>query len=193
MKHPTTRMIFSYWDSLRGERSAPERGEIEPGEIRQVLADTVLLELTGERVAHVRLAGTRLCAFFCRELRGSPFAQLWTEEAADDLRQALDIVTGEAAGLVAGLTASTDGGAAVDFEMILLPLRHRGNQHCRILGSIAPALVPSWLGFDPVARFRMGSLRVLRPSPCGEVGFGRSDDPPEERRRRFAVHSGGRA
>src|SRR5215204_4458470 len=45
MKHATTRMIFGYWDALRGERSAPERGEIEPGEIRHVLADTFVLEV----------------------------------------------------------------------------------------------------------------------------------------------------
>jgi hypothetical protein len=70
MKHATTRMIFAYWDALRGERSAPERGEIEPGEIRHVLADTFVLEVAPERIATIRLAGTRICAFFGRELRG---------------------------------------------------------------------------------------------------------------------------
>ena len=70
MKHATTRMIFSYWDSLRGERMAPERGEIEPGEIRHVLADTFILEVV-ERNAVIRLAGTWICAFFGRE-RSAP-------------------------------------------------------------------------------------------------------------------------
>ena len=42
MKHATTRMLFAYWDTLRGERAAPDRGEIEPGEIRHILADTFI-------------------------------------------------------------------------------------------------------------------------------------------------------
>ena len=45
MKHPTSRMLFSYWDGLRGARAARERGEIEPGEIRHILADTFVLEI----------------------------------------------------------------------------------------------------------------------------------------------------
>ncbi len=46
MKHPTSRMLFSYWDSLRGDRAAPERGEIEPGAIRHILAETFILDLS---------------------------------------------------------------------------------------------------------------------------------------------------
>src|SRR5918998_5486764 len=102
MKHATTRMVFSYWDSLRGERAAPERGEIEPGAIRHALADTFILELAPDRTAAIRLAGTRLCALFGRELRGKPFANLWAESAAD-LDHYLGVVIEETTGLVVGL------------------------------------------------------------------------------------------
>ena len=51
MKHSTSRMLFSYWDALRGERAAPERSEIEPGEIRHILADTFILEIGPDRRA----------------------------------------------------------------------------------------------------------------------------------------------
>ena len=59
MKNASTRLVFEYWDALRGERSAPERGEIEPGALRHALADTFVLE--NEPIGPVfRLAGTRI-------------------------------------------------------------------------------------------------------------------------------------
>ena len=103
MKHATTRMIFSYWDSLRGERSAPERGEIEPGEIRHVLADTFVLEVAPERIASIRLAGTRICAFFGRELRGEAFDGSGNRRRRG-VHHAIDAVLEETAGVVAGLS-----------------------------------------------------------------------------------------
>jgi hypothetical protein len=193
MKHATTRMIFSYWDALRGERAAPERGEVEPGEIRHILADTFLLEVTGTRTAAIRLAGTRICAFFGRELRGEAFDRLWHAESARDVGGALETVLDETAGVVAGLTAVTDEGASIDLEMILLPLRHRGKPHARILGTLSPAVIPPWIGLYPVRYLTTSSLRVLWPSGRpSKLVRGDHDGSAGERRRRFVVHSGGR-
>jgi hypothetical protein len=193
MKHATTRMIFSYWDALRGERAAPERGEIEPGEIRHILADTFILEIGPDRKAMVRLAGTRLCAFFARELKGEPFGGLWDAESAPDIERAIETVIGETAGVVAGLSASTEEGASIDGEMILLPLRHRGKPNARVLGTLAPVTVPPWIGLYPVRRLSTSSLRVLWPSgKPAKLARGDHDGSAIERRRRFVVHAGGR-
>ena len=51
MKHPSIRELFDYWDTRRGRRPAPERGDIEPGAIRRVLADTFILTFD-ERAGH---------------------------------------------------------------------------------------------------------------------------------------------
>src|SRR5690606_30977680 len=78
MKHQGTISLFQYWDRLREGRPAPRRTEIEPADIKNLLADTFIIEtdLRGEAV--FRLAGTRLCAVFGRELKGFAFASLWT-------------------------------------------------------------------------------------------------------------------
>ena len=193
MKHPTTRMLFSYWDALRGARAAPDRAEIEPGAIRHVLPDTFILELDSERRAVIRLAGTRLCALFGGELKDRSFASLWPHANAAEARRCLDIVTGETAGIVVGLVGTTPREARVDLEMVLLPLRHRGQPHVRVLGALAPGIVPPWLGFDAVTRLETVSVRVLLPSPAPpppvttvEVEVQR--DPV----RRFVVYEGGR-
>ena len=192
MKHASTRMIFSYWDALRGERAAPDRGEIEPGEIRHVLADTFLLEIGPGGAVEFRLAGTRLCALFGRELKGGGFARLWPPYGAPEVGRLIEIVADETAGLVAGLVGATDEDDAVDLEMILLPLRHRGRPHARILGAMSPAAVPPWIGFRPVRELTTTSLRVIRPPVRAAPGSG-ADASLDERRRRFVVHQGGRS
>lgn len=193
MKQPTTRMLFSYWDALRGARAAPERAEIDPGAIRHVLADTFILELDQDRLASIRLAGTRLCALFGGELKDRSFASLWPRAQAAEVRRCLDIVVDDSAGVVVGLVGATPRGARIDLEMVLLPLRHRGQPHVRVLGAIAPATVPAWLGFDAVTRLETVSLRVLLPSaappqpkPAVDVEITREPVP------RFVVYEGGR-
>ena len=166
MKHPTSRMLYSYWDRLRGQRCAPERSEIEPGEIRQLLADSVILELDMPlRTATLRLAGTRVCALFGRELRGTHLSALWGEAPADPWRM-VETVAVDALGVVAGLRGTNAGGETVDLEFLLLPLRHRGRTQARALGALSPVAPPAWLGLRPLTRLDTLSLRMLtRPIP----------------------------
>lgn len=77
MKHAGSRELYAYWDEKRGKRAAPERAEIEPGAIRNVLSDAFILALDGGAGHPFRLAGTRVCALFGRELKSEPFIGLW--------------------------------------------------------------------------------------------------------------------
>ncbi|MDP4021732.1 PAS domain-containing protein [Methylobacterium sp. NEAU 140] len=195
MKHPTSRKLHAYWERLRGERSAPERAEIEPGEIRHLLADSLILELDmAAREATVRLAGTRVCALYGRELKGLPFAQLWGSPAAEPWRL-VEIVAQDTLGVVAGLRGTNAAGESLDLELLLLPLRHRGRTQIRALGTLTPEGTPHWIGLRPLARADTTSLRILaRPEPADV----RPDQPPANdtgpmRRGHLLVHTGGRA
>lgn len=192
MKHATTRMLFAYWDSLRGERAAPERGEIEPGEIRHILADTFILETLADRPPEIRLAGTRLCALFGRELKGASFAELWRTNGSRETARFVEMVTSETVGLVVGLLATNTEGAALDLELLLLPLRHRGKTHARLLGALSAKVVPPWIGLHPITGLATVSLRVISPSQQAmEASFGPGRAEAVEKRRQFVVHRGG--
>jgi hypothetical protein len=191
MKLTTSRMLFSYWDTLRGNRPAPERGDIDPGQIRHVLANTFILELGPNQVASVRLAGTRLCALFGRELKGESFVSLWLEPARPEIQRCVGIVTDESAGVVAGVVGVSLDNCTVVLEMILLPLRRHGRADSRILGALAPAALPSWAGVQPLARLDLASVRVISPSRSEVAGLG-AGDRHAETRRPFVVHKGGR-
>ena len=195
MKHPTSRLLYAYWNRLRGERSAPERSEIEPGDIRNLLADSMILEVDPAlRQASIRLAGTRICALFGRELKGRDFASLWGDASADPW-QFVDAVAVDTVGIVAGMRGWTDRDEAVEAELLLLPLRHRGRTQARMLGSLVPAVVPDWLGVRPVVRLDLVSLRVLdkptRPRDVVELPAP-ANDPFPVRRGHLMIHQGGR-
>lgn len=195
MKHPTSRQLHAYWDRLRGERSAPERGEIEPGEIRNLLADSLILEIdAAEAQASVRLAGTRICALFGRELKGVPFLDLWGGPGSESWRL-VEMAALDTVGVVAGLRGLTDRGEAIDLELLLLPLRHRGRTQARVLGSLSPSVVPDWLGVRPVTSLRTVSLRVLDTvvGPTLAEPPTPANDSVPIRRGHLLIHQGGRA
>lgn len=195
MKHPTSRMLHAYWERLRGERAAPERAEIEPGEIRHLLADSLILELDmAARQASVRLAGTRVCALYGRELKGLPFATLWGQRASDPWRL-VEVVAHDTLGVVAGLRGANAAGESLDMELLLLPLRHRGRTQVRALGTLTPESAPHWLGLRPLASADTTSLRILtRQGPDGAATPSPpANDPGPLRRGHLLVHAGGRA
>jgi hypothetical protein len=189
MKNTSTRLVFEYWDALRGDRAAPERGEIEPGALRHALADTFVLE--NEPIGPVfRLAGTRICALIGSELRGRAFTALWPDvESQGEMRRLVQTVMDETAGAVAGLSAETRTGASVYLELLLLPLRYRGRTHARVLGALSPTVSPEWLGLDTLDSMRMISLRMLWPT----AGYQRSHAPQRPGQPKLMVLPGGRA
>ncbi len=193
MKHPSTQALFAYWNERRGNRPAPERGDIDPVEIRHALGDTFMLAADFVDQLRFRLAGTRVCALFCREIKGEAFSALWSETSAKAIEDLLTIVNNETVGAVAGVTGRTADGAEADLEILLLPLAHIGHARIRALGVLAPVVPPYWLGEKPVAELELGTLRHIGPEldslgvPCFAPG-------PEAGRRRhgFVVYSGGR-
>lgn len=200
MKHPTSRLLHAYWDGLRRGRAAPDRREVEPGAIRNLLADSLILEVdVPASSAAIRLAGTRVCALFGRELRTNAFADLWGAPDADPWRL-VETVAVDTLGVVAGLTGTTARNETIDLELILLPLRHRGQTQTRILGALSPHVVPHWLGLRPVTRLSTTSLRVLGPDlrrlGGAETSFRDLPAPANDalpfRRGHLLVHPGGR-
>src|ERR1700683_1294430 len=122
MKHAASRELYTYWEALRGRRPAPQRAEIEPAAIRQVLSETFIITLDRGAGYPFRLAGTRVCALFGRELKGESFLGLWDEMSRKTVRDLLNLLTSETVGTVAGVTAQSSDGESLDLELLLLPL-----------------------------------------------------------------------
>jgi hypothetical protein len=187
MKTNSATLIFQYWDKLRGDRAAPERGELEPGAVRHALLDTFILENSPDGLLF-RLAGTRVCALAGRELRDQPFLSLWSEASTRvELSRMFDAVMDECAGAVAGIRIETSGGEACELELLALPLRHRGRTHARVMGTLAPVSATPWLGFSHMTESSIRSMRIIWPSGLPRAASAAS------RRLRFQVLQGGKS
>lgn len=173
MKHAATQELFSYWNRLRGERLAADRADIDPGAIRGVLADTFILDVSEPDCAPLRITGSRLNALFVNELKGHDFVGLWQTESRLAMQELLENTINEQVPALAGVRASPAGRPPLDFELLLLPLRHFGRAKARILGCLSPAAVPLWLGLVPVTSLTLGPMRIIRtPGPGEAPGFG---------------------
>jgi hypothetical protein len=197
VKLAASRELYAYWSRLRGARSAPERDDVDPGAIRGVLSDTFILEFAPQSGFPLRVVGARSSALFQRELRGEPFLDLWRAPDRDEIRAVLAAVADEAQPFLIGASAAPEGVSPIDVEVLLLPLRHHGATHARVLGCCAPGAAPLWLGLLGVGALALLTLRALGrrdddrltaldPSAAASQ-FGRA--PQLIRRGQFFVHS----
>jgi hypothetical protein len=138
MKHPSSRAFFAYWDDKRGSARAPDRGEIEPGPIRELLGDTFVLSYEREAGYPFRVAGTRVCALLARDLKGDAFTGLFDLESRDDITDIVAVVAEELLVAVAGVTAINDIGEKEYLELLLLPFVTRAHSPISLTGLLAP-------------------------------------------------------
>jgi hypothetical protein len=163
MKHPSTRELYDYWQRLRGSRPAPERTEIEPSDIRRILGDTFILEVASRDDYRFRLAGTRVCALYGRELKGKDFLSFWKGKDRDAIATLLAAVSQDAAAAVVGMSGRSAHERDLACEILLLPIRQKGGGYTRILGSLAPMSDPYWIGIHPIVSQSIASLRLIWP------------------------------
>jgi len=189
MKHAASRELYAYWEQRRGDRVAPERGDIEPGAIRRILGDAFILALDSGAGHPFRLAGTRVCALFSRELKGEAFLGLWAAASQGVIGDLLAILHHERVGTVAGVTAHNDAGETIALELLLLPLSASRPSLARTIGVLAPLNVPSWLGAHPIGALAIGSRRHIG-AELGHRLLPRFMAP--RGRNRLVVHHGGR-
>jgi len=193
MKNPSTRMVYAYWNERRGIRAAPDRADIDPAAIRSALGDTIILAADFVDDIRFRLAGTRVCALFAREIKGEPFNSLWSEQSRPVVGELLGILTSENVGTVAGLSGRTADGDQVELEMLLLPLAHNEHARVRAIGVLVPSGPPFWLGAKPVMELTLGTLRHV--GSALEIAAAPRFEPTQVGRRvchGFTVYSGGR-
>ena len=194
MRHSASRVLFAHWNERRGTRPLPERGDIEPAAIRVALGDIFILGVEPGEDLRFRVAGTRVCTLFGRELKGEGFIALWDAGHQSAMQHLLATVGEEEIGVVAGARGVTPEGFSCDLELLVLPLRHRGLSGRRMLGALAPLGVPTWLGASRLEPPALASLRYLietieptmASSPAASF---RSEQP----RRNFIVYEGGRS
>ncbi|MFD0987003.1 PAS domain-containing protein [Methyloligella solikamskensis] len=199
MQSSTDKQLYDYWDRVRNGRIAPNRAEIEPAAIAPLLAETFIVEYAGPGQFRFRLAGTRICDQFGRELRGTEFLALWDGADRHAMTSLLANLFGEGAvGHVRFQGLSLEG-RHCNFSMLLLPLTATSHSVNRCLGSITALEPHYWLGADPIVHLDLTDVALdwpmskpaaaapAMPAPGNDPGFAGSLNG----RPRFKVYDGG--
>ena len=138
MKHPSSREFFAYWDAKRDGARAPERSEIEPGAVRELLGDIFVLSYDAPKGYPFRVAGTRVCALLGRDLKDLSFSAMFAAESRREIEDVLTYVAEEMLAAVAGLTATSEDGRTAHLELLLLPFNARAHAPISLTGLLAP-------------------------------------------------------
>src|ERR1700752_1680128 len=117
MKHPASREFFAYWDSKRGDARAPDRSDIEPSAVRELLGDIFVLSCEQEAGHPFRVAGTRVRALFGRDLKDQSFTSLFAAASRHEIEEITAVVPDEALPAIAGLTAPSPHGRTTHLEL----------------------------------------------------------------------------
>jgi hypothetical protein len=109
-----------------------------------------------------RLAGTRICDLFGRELKGERFLSLWDARSHTELRMLLGLTVDHAQGFVAGVLADVDDGQPTHLELLLLPLSRADTTEARSIGTLA--------AFEPGRHLQLQTVSGLRLEGWRYVG-----------------------
>ncbi len=138
MKHPSTNAYFAYWDGKRAGERAPDRSAIEPGDIRDLLGDIFVLASDSHAGFPFRVAGTRVCALFGRDLKDKSLLSLFAGDSRREMEDIATIVAEETLGALAGVSARTPSGGVTHLELLLLPFHARAHMPVSMTGLLAP-------------------------------------------------------
>ena len=138
MKHPSSREFYAYWDDKRGGARAPDRSEIEPGAVRELLGDIFVLSCDQSAGYPFRVAGTRVCALLGGDQKGQSFSALFAPDARREIEEVIGIVAEEMLAAVAGITAIAEDGSRTHLELLLLPFNARAHTPISLTGLLAP-------------------------------------------------------
>lgn len=157
MKHPSNQKFFAYWDEKREGARAPDRSDIEPEAVRELLGDIFVLSCESAARYPFRVAGTRLCAMLGRDLKDKSFSELFVEDGRREIEDIITVVAEEMLPAVAGITSTSEDGSLAHLELLLLPFNHRAHAPLSLTGLIAPFEN----GHSALRDFRLTSWRYL--------------------------------
>ncbi|MGE0237969.1 MAG: PAS domain-containing protein [Parvibaculaceae bacterium] len=188
MLHPGSRALFRYWETIRGEMSAPPRDWLDLQKIRSLVPFLFMIERKPGTGYVWRLAGTRVCELWGVELTGKPALTQGERFERETVARLLDGVTDAHQPFVLRFRLNSSLGISVAAEFVGLPLRARNGVATYVFGVIMPFREISRPRHDQVTGFELSAARTIWTEPVpGAVGTPMKNSPQA-----FQIINGGR-
>ena len=186
--HSQSRMLFRFWEAMRGERSAPYRHDLDLKQARKLMPHLFIAEQQADGSGfRWRLAGTAIGGLFRREVTGSDMLAGWDEPEAQMIRRFLCGVTATHQPALLRMRFTTDREQAIEAEMAAFPLLASDGASTQVFGGLF-----TFPGADvkDYAQITLQELTAARFAP-NEVMAALAEEPQAQGARRFRVISGG--
>ena len=160
--HPDNRQLFRYWESIRGEQSAPSKSDIDLKKISRLLPYLGILERHPLRqLYHWRLAGTGICKLFNSRLTGEQFMSDWQAFESSVVSRMLDSVISSHQPSIARIKASNSQGDSIGLELLALPYATSKPNITHLLVGIVMFREPSWLGQQEITGIELSKVKMI--------------------------------
>jgi hypothetical protein len=176
--HPGSRSLFAYWESLRAERACPNREEFAFEPVKDLMPDMVVLEQDLARGGYsFRLAGSRVCALFGRNLTASDAFSGWDAYETSILRNHFKLAFDNFQPILFRMRLLTDTGITVAAELIAMPIRARMSNRIQLIGGLFSFCDVSDLAYHSIQTRELVSARAIW-TEHGSGELGNSPDVP---------------
>ena len=152
--------MFRFWETVRAERAAPNRAELDLKQIGRQAPDLFIIEHSLGNYRW-RLAGTRICELYRRELTGRDCLAGWDCFERDTIGRFLGAVTGTLQPCVLRFRLVTSHSQTIGVEMVGLPLVERSGESVHVFGGLFPFRDIAPLTYDHIVVQEISSARTI--------------------------------
>lgn len=124
---PLLRQLLDYWTKEKGDRIAPSRLDVDPGQIRALLPNVFLVERIGEPPRYrYRLVGTTVVKEFGEEITGKYLDEVDFDFVTSRVVSEYDRAAKECRPIVSKWAYDKQSGRRMAYERLILPLSSDG-------------------------------------------------------------------
>lgn len=188
--HPSSRMLFRFWEAMRGDNPQPRRSELDLHQIRQLVPNLFIGEYADRAgMFRWRLAGTGICELYRRELTGTNMLAGWDAFETDTIRRFLSSTMTSKQPAVLRFRMYTDRDQIVGAEMAAFPMLAVDGETTHLLGGMFPFRETWSLGYTGLTGFELSAARLVWTENLPEAPV--REHPAAAARRSFHVIAGG--
>ena len=190
--HPASRQLFRFWESMRAEKAAPLRSELDLAQIRALVPSLFIGEFSNRsRVFRWRLAGTAICELYRRELTGTAMLADWDGFETETISRFLGATITGRQPCVLRFRIETDRQQVIGAELAGFPLTAADGRSTHIFGGLFPFRDIAPLDYGCLLRFELAAARSIWTENL--TVSGPAERPETLALRNFRVIAGGRS
>ncbi len=160
--HPGTRALYRYWETIRAEKAAPNRNDLDLKQISSIVPNLLILERDHMRQTYKwRLAGTNTCRLYCRELTNTDALAGWDKFEGDTIKKLLDMVVTSLQPCLIRFRLTTTMDQVIGAEMLGLPLHARNGSRFNVFGGVFPFRDIANISYDGIRHMELSGARTI--------------------------------